>query len=72
MKNYFNHLLKNGKWSIFLTIAILMLLTFGLPSNTGWHSVREIEDVRQMWGFIFFGLAIVVLSWLQVYNEYKR
>lgn len=72
MKNYLNYMVKNSKWCIAVTVAVLMLLTIGLPSNTGWHSIREIEDKREMFGAILLLVATVALSWLQVYNEYSR
>ena len=72
MKNYLTHMVKKSKWCIIVTVAVLMLLTVGLPSNTGWHNIREIESKREMFGAILLLVATVALSWLQVYNEYSR
>ena len=76
MKNYLTHMVKKSKWCIIVTVLVILLLTFGLPHLSGgeitWHTVREIESPKERFGAILLLVAIVVMSWLQVYNEYSR
>jgi hypothetical protein len=60
------------KWAIVVVALVIMFLTVGLPSNTGWHSVKEIEDGKERFGAILLLVAIAAMSLLQVNNEFQR
>lgn len=76
MKNYLNYMVKNSKWCIVVTVAAILLLTVGLPhlsdGEITWHTVREIESLKERFGAILLLVSIVAFCWLQVYNQYSR
>jgi hypothetical protein len=70
--DYFKFLFTKRPKSAAAIIIALLLLTVGLPSNTGWHTISEIEDVRQRFGFGLLIVLFIVGMLLQVLNEFNR
>jgi predicted cation transporter len=69
---YLKFLFTKRVWAVIVCLLIIMFLTVGLPSNTGWHTVREIENSTERFFAILLLITIAVASLLQVHNEFKR
>jgi hypothetical protein len=70
--NYLKFLFTKRIFSAVAVIIALILLTVGLPSNTGWHNLSEIENDKERFGFGLLIVAFIGGMLLQVNNEFQR
>jgi Na+(H+)/acetate symporter ActP len=74
--DYFKFLFTKRPKSAAAIIIAILLLTVGLPHLSGrevtWHTISEIEDARQRFGYGLLIVGFIVGMLLQVLNEFNR
>jgi hypothetical protein len=72
MKSYLNFLFTKRIKTAIIVIILLIFSTYGAPSNTGWHSVSEIEEPLLRESFRLFINLVTIALLFQVNSEFLR